>query len=188
MNANPEALGYAVEYYCLLYFVHFLKFFFGKMENGHVMLSYASVIRLPRHQWCDEYENNVVVTVQFMFIGELQFSKHSLRRQLRSFGFLYTPSGQAIQLRGIPGPPGPPVCCDLAPLFWYFALHIRCSFLTYLCNVLTSWACGGFFGIGNSWLTTGVSWLHFDPVSSTHASSTPAKLPHFPCFLHTAVC
>ncbi|VDK28898.1 unnamed protein product [Gongylonema pulchrum] len=36
------------------------------------------------------------------------YSKHSLRRQLRSFGFLYTPSGQAIQLRGIPGPPGPP--------------------------------------------------------------------------------
>ncbi|VDM94571.1 unnamed protein product [Onchocerca ochengi] len=34
--------------------------------------------------------------------------KQSLRRQLRSFGFLYTPSGQAIQLRGISGPPGPP--------------------------------------------------------------------------------
>ncbi|VDO45562.1 unnamed protein product [Brugia timori] len=35
-------------------------------------------------------------------------SKQTLRRQLRSFGFLYTPSGHAIQLRGISGPPGPP--------------------------------------------------------------------------------
>ncbi|MFH4975526.1 hypothetical protein AB6A40_002235 [Gnathostoma spinigerum] len=30
------------------------------------------------------------------------------RRQLRSFGFLYSPNGQAIQLRGLTGPPGPP--------------------------------------------------------------------------------
>uniref|UniRef100_A0A9J2PGE3 Uncharacterized protein n=1 Tax=Ascaris lumbricoides TaxID=6252 RepID=A0A9J2PGE3_ASCLU len=30
------------------------------------------------------------------------------RRQLRSFGFLYSPNGQSIQLRGLPGPPGPP--------------------------------------------------------------------------------
>ncbi|KAH7717098.1 Protein COL-99 b, partial [Aphelenchoides avenae] len=30
------------------------------------------------------------------------------RRHLKTFGFLYSPDGQAIQVRGLPGTPGPP--------------------------------------------------------------------------------
>ncbi|VDN83852.1 unnamed protein product [Brugia pahangi] len=53
-------------------------------------------------------------------------SKQTLRRQLRSFGFLYTPSGHAIQLRGISGPPGPPVCCCVLshPFFVVFLMFL----------------------------------------------------------------